>query len=36
MEYGFLHLVICNDIKNDAVRSEVSVFEAWEIIFFYA
>ena len=34
MEYGFLHLAICNDIKYDAVRSEVSVVEAWEIIFF--
>ena len=34
MEYGFLHLAICNHIKSDAVRSEVLVVEAWEIIFF--
>ena len=30
----FLHLALCNDIKQDAVRSEVSVVEAWEIILF--
>jgi hypothetical protein len=30
----FLHLAICNDIKYDAVRSEVSVVKAWEIIAF--
>ena len=32
--FFFYYLAICNDIKYDAVRSEVSVFEAWEIIFF--
>ena len=34
MEYSFLHLAACNDIKYDAGRSEVSVVEGWEIIFF--
>ena len=30
----FLHLAIRSDTKYDAVRGEVSVDEAWEIIFF--
>jgi hypothetical protein len=35
VEYGFLCLAICNYIKEDAVRSEISVVEAWEIILLF-
>lgn len=35
MEYGFLHLAICNGIKLDAITSEASVVEAWETIFYF-
>jgi hypothetical protein len=34
MDYAFIYLAVCNDIIQNAIRIEVSVVEAWEIISF--